>query len=293
MIRKIFLGAVPFIFLISLSACDLMGAPAAPTQDTAAFIQTQVVLLVASTAQVQTDIANSVVQTLAAMQTNTPESTFTPTFTITPAFPMVGVTVETNCRSGPGTAYEALGIVFVGDTAQVVGRNSTSEYWIIKLPSNHATTCWLWGKYATVVGNTSGLPVSTPPPTPSPAPSPTTAVSFAADFTSVTLCPATWVSVTFKITNTGKVTWESIQTKVVDNVSHSSGQNDDDDVFTRVTACDSGPASQNLAPGEVGYSSAILVPPSPAGHSVTASFRVCSEDDMSGVCKEKSFTFTP
>jgi hypothetical protein len=43
----------------------------------------------------------------------------------------------------------------------------------------------------------------------------------------------------------------------------------------------------------VGYSSAILLPPSPAGHSLKASFRVCSEPDMSGVCKENSFTFTP
>ncbi len=293
MIWKIFLGVIALLFLISTPACGPTGGPSAQPQDSAAFIQTQVSYLIASTAQVQTAIANSVAYTLAAMQTNTPESTFTPIFTPTPAVPMVSVTVETNCRSGPGTAYQALGILFVGDTAQVVGRNAESTYWIIKLPSNQAISCWLWGKYASVVGSTSGLPVSTPPPTPTPAATPTPAVSFGVEFVSVTLCPAAWYSVTFKITNTGSLTWDSIQTKVVDNVNHNSGQNGDDDVFQGVTACDYGPASQNLEPGEVDYSSAILIPPSPAGHSVTASFRVCAEDDMSGVCRENSFTFTP
>jgi hypothetical protein len=293
MIRKILLGAAASIFLVSMASCDFTGGPAAPTQDTAALIQTQVSLLVASTAQVQTAIANSVASTLAAMQADTPESTFTPTFSLTPSFAMLSVSVETNCRSGPGVAYGALGIVRVGDTAQVVGRNAESTYWIVKLPSNQAIPCWVWGQYATLVGNTGGLPVSTPPPTPSPAPTSTTAVSFAVKFDSVTACGAASYPVTFKITNTGGITWDSIQTKVVDNVNHNSGHNEDDEVFQQVTACANGPASQNLEPGEVGYSSAILLPPSPAGHNLTVSFRVCSEPDMSGVCKENSFTFTP
>ena len=289
MISKLFSGAIALIFLFSITGCG----PAAPTQDTAALIQTQVSRLVASTAQVQTVIANSVVQTVAAMQTNTPESTFTPTFTFTPTYAMLGVSVETNCRSGPGLAYGALGIVRVGETAQVVGRNAESTYWIVKLPSNQAITCWVWGQYATLAGNSGGVAVRTPPPTPTPAATSTTVVSYTVKFDSVSACGAPWYSVTFKITNTGGITWDSIQTKVVDNVNHNSGHNDDDEVFQGVTACDYGPASQNLEPGEVGYSSAILLPPNPAGHSLTASFRVCSEPDMSGVCKENSLTFTP
>jgi hypothetical protein len=230
---------------------------------------------------------------MSALQTDTPESTFTPTFTLTQAFPTLSVTVETNCRSGPGRAYDAMGIVRVGESAQVVGRNAGNTYWIVQLPANHAIICWLWGQYASLVGNTAGLPVSTPPPTPTPQATSTPAVSFAVEFSSLTLCPAAWYSVTFKITNTGSLTWDSIQTKVVDNVNHNSGHNGDDEVFERVNACTYEPASQNLAPGEVGYSSGILVPPSPAGHSVTASIRVCAEPDMSGVCRENSLTFTP
>jgi hypothetical protein len=293
MIQKIFLGVVASIFLISIPACSSIGGPGVLTQDSSAAIQTQVSLLVASTIQAQTAIANSVVQTVAAMQTNTPESTFTPTFTLTPVFPVLSVTVETNCRSGPGTTYDVMGIVRVGESARVVGRNANSTYWIVQLPANHAIICWLWGHYASLVGNPAGLPVSAPPPTPTPAKTPTPAVSFAVEFISVTLCPAAWYSLTFKITNTGSLTWESIHISVKDNVTDNTGKNGNEVNFTRVTGCDYLDPDQNLEPGEVGYSSAIMVPPGPAGHSVTAKFLICPQDGLDGTCLNQSLTFTP
>jgi hypothetical protein len=45
----------------------------------------------------------------------------------------------------------------VGTIANVVGKNTSSGYWIISIPGNTNSTCWLWGKYATVSGNTNGL----------------------------------------------------------------------------------------------------------------------------------------
>jgi len=55
----------------------------------------------------------------------------------------------------------------VGEQAEVVGRSTDGEYWIIKNP-DRAGECWLWGYYASVVGSTAGLPIYTPPPTPTP-----------------------------------------------------------------------------------------------------------------------------
>ena len=40
--------------------------------------------------------------------------------------------------------------------AEVVGKNTITNYWIIKIPGSNST-CWLWGKYATVSGNTAAL----------------------------------------------------------------------------------------------------------------------------------------
>ena len=103
------------------------------------------------------------------LPTNTPEPTLTPTNTLTPTpeIARVSVSVDTNCRTGPAKIFDWVGALLVGETAEVVGRSSEGEYWIIKNPDG-AGTCWLWGYYASVTGPTSGLVVYTPPPTPTP-----------------------------------------------------------------------------------------------------------------------------
>lgn len=122
-----------------------------------------------------TQVALSVQQTVAAMGGNTTQFTQTPSLTPTAGNVQVSVSVETNCRVGPGTMYGILGVLFVGQTAEVVGRSASSDNWIIKLPSDPTITCWVWGQYATVTGDTSNLAVIAPPPMPtltitSPAP---------------------------------------------------------------------------------------------------------------------------
>ena len=42
-----------------------------------------------------------------------------------------------------------------GATAEVVGKDTSSNYWIIQTPTGG--TCWLWGAYATVQGNVAAL----------------------------------------------------------------------------------------------------------------------------------------
>lgn len=128
-------------------------------------------------------ILSQTAQTFRPLIPLTGTSTFTPTITLTatPSVPMVSVSVNTNCRTGPGMVYELIGGLFVGEKAVVVGKYSSGNYWIINNP-DQAGTCWLWGEYATVIGSTAGLPEFTPPPTPTPSitPSPT-----------ITLTPAT------------------------------------------------------------------------------------------------------
>lgn len=97
-----------------------------------------------------------------------------------PANPASGVTVtvsqNTNCREGPSQEFNDVGSLAPGQTAEVVGKDTVNNYWIIKLPSNPAVTCWLWGQYATVTGDTSQV-ANVPTPTkagPSGAPNPPT-----------------------------------------------------------------------------------------------------------------------
>lgn len=94
----------------------------------------------------------------------TPTLTASPTAFPTPAPPRLTVSVDTNCREGPGEVYERVGYLRVGEEAEVLGRSTAGDYWYVRLPDG--ATCWLWGQYATVTGDTGSVPQMTPPPTP-------------------------------------------------------------------------------------------------------------------------------
>ena len=91
-------------------------------------------------------------------------STSAPALTPTPSTPMVTVSTATNCRTGPDPSYSLVLTFQPGATAQVVGKYSASNYWIINTPTGG--TCGLWGAYATVQGNTSTLAEIAPPALP-------------------------------------------------------------------------------------------------------------------------------
>jgi hypothetical protein len=77
---------------------------------------------------------------------------------------MVSVSTATNCRTGPGPNYDLVLVFQPGATVPVVAKYSPANYWIITTPTGG--TCWLWGAYATVQGNTSTLAVMAPPAAP-------------------------------------------------------------------------------------------------------------------------------
>jgi hypothetical protein len=87
----------------------------------------------------------------------------------------VSVSMDTNCRTGPGEPFSSIGSLMIGETAEVVGRSPNWDFWIIKNPDDPGT-CWLWAQHATVIGDTSKLPIIQPPATPTPTPKPITGI---------------------------------------------------------------------------------------------------------------------
>jgi hypothetical protein len=81
--------------------------------------------------------------------------------------PTAQVIVGTNCRVGPGQAYDIVTALSIGQTARVIGRNAEETYWIIHPPGGSGH-CWLWGKHTTVTCATADLTIYEPPPTPTP-----------------------------------------------------------------------------------------------------------------------------
>lgn len=146
--------ALSLLLIAALSACNLPSAQRTPTPD-------PILTLTALAQSLATATPPPV------LDTPTPEFTSTPEFTPTPSVTTVTVSVNTNCRTGPGTVYDRIGGLLVGQVAEVVGKNSATGYWIIRTPGGSGT-CWLWGQYATVSGNTANLPEYSIPPTPTP-----------------------------------------------------------------------------------------------------------------------------
>jgi len=137
--------------------------------------------------------------------TSTPEpptATPTPALTNTPTVPQVSVSSTTNCRTGPSVAYDWLWSMNPGQTAEVVGKHTPTGYWIVKYPNGQ---CWLWGQYATVIGNIAALPEYPVPATPTPS-KPAAPTNYHAD-ASCSVIPAT---LTFAVHVT--LTWSDAAT---------------------------------------------------------------------------------
>jgi len=139
--------------LVGMLACNLQGSTGNAQPDLAGTITAQA-------AQIATALAASLVPTL------TPTITLTPT----PTVPTVQVTSGTNCRTGPSKIYDYVLSFDVGMTAEIIGKDTPANYWIIKMPNG--VTCWLWGQNAVVSGNPDRIPEKPAPPTPTPAGAP-------------------------------------------------------------------------------------------------------------------------
>ncbi len=152
------------LLIAALSACNLPtgGATEESTtaNDLALTVTAQALLLEQGSSQQQPPAGQEAA-------TATPEFTATPGPTSTPSVPEVTVSTDTNCRTGPGRQYDNVGALLVTQKATVVGKNSSTGYWIINNPGKTGT-CWLYPEFATVSGNTANLQEYSIPPTPTP-----------------------------------------------------------------------------------------------------------------------------
>lgn len=203
MYRRKFLLFMSILLVAALTGCNL---PSGSTEETEEPDLALTITALANQGAQPGD--NNAPGTEAGTQaTATPEFTATASLPPTPSVPQVTVSTNTNCRVGPGIIYDLLDSLLVGQTAEVVGKNSSvPNYWVIKR-LNGSGTCWLWGEYATVTGNTANLPEYPVPPTPTPTATPT------ATFTPTPSAPAAVTNVSMDMAcpnaiHSGTLKWE-------------------------------------------------------------------------------------
>jgi hypothetical protein len=110
--------------------------------------------------------------------TNTGQSgsAATPVPSATPeASPAFTFTQQANCRKGPGTAYESLGIGQVGEQAPIQGLSNPLGWYYVEL--GNGARCFVAGSTGDVSGSLDGLPVIPAPPLPVAPPAPALNVS--------------------------------------------------------------------------------------------------------------------
>jgi hypothetical protein len=219
--------------------------------------------------------------------TLTPTITLTPTpiFTATPSVPQISVSVPTNCRVGPGKAYDRVGALLVGEVTEIYGRDLAGNYWYVRNPDNSGGFCWLWGEYATFGGNISVLPIFTPPPTPTPVP------AFEASYFGLESCNTSWW-VEVKLENKGGIAFRSISLSVQDTVTNTTVSLSDDN-FKNNNGCDSSDSRNTLDTGDVVVVSSSSYAYDPTGHKIRATITVCSEEGVNGTCVTDVINFTP
>ncbi len=223
-----------------------------------------------------------------SVSTDTPEPSLTPTatlsatplYTATPLVPIVSVTTDTNCRTGPGKTYDRVGALMIGETAEVVARDPTGRYWYIKNPDQQNGYCWLWGEYATVSGNVAALPIFTPPPTPSPVP------DFDAAYDGLESCSGWWVNL--QLANNSGIAFRSIALTIKDlNTGESRSMYADK--FTALEGCHTSATKDVLNPGERFTVSTPAFAYDPKGHKLRATITLCSAAGQNGTCVTKVF----
>ncbi|MBW7918489.1 MAG: hypothetical protein DYG87_11030 [Anaerolineae bacterium CFX3] len=273
--------------LLAALACNLPGGTA-PTQPEPGAAATAVAQTVAAAVS-QTLVPSTAPPSLASeapADTPAPSPTLSPTlyFTDTPAVPMISVSMDTNCRVGPGVVYDLVGGLFVGQTAQVYGKNPAGTFWYIRLPNNSGTFCWVTGQYASIAGDTSLLPVYTPPPTPTPMP------DFDFAYHALDTCAGWWVDL--RIKNVGALPFRSYLLTVKD-LNTSVALTASNNGFNDVNGCLTSTTVASIEPGKVVILSAPAFAYNPSGHRIRATLKLCTKNGLAGVCVTNVITFKP
>lgn len=151
---------VMVVFLIFVLACNLPGggATATPTAESAQPENADAIGTAVEETSIarMTEAAGSAVASPEATPTLEPAQAPAETPTSTPCIPLAAATANANVRSGPDTAYDIVGYLELGKTAEVAGRNDANNWWYIKYAGASGGYAWIAGSVVT----TSCLPAS-------------------------------------------------------------------------------------------------------------------------------------
>ena len=207
----------------------------------------------------------------------------TPTLTPEPVF--ADVMKETNCRIGPGGAYDLVTTFQTGTRVEVVARDLGGGFIFVKNLEKPEEQCYIMANNVKLAGDTSILPKYTP------LPSPTGSPNFKATFKKFDDCKGD-VFALFIIENTGGVPFRSAYIKVT-NLKSGESAEQAVNAFDLKVGCI---IAKNIAPlegGGTGYLASNIFHHDPRGNKMRAVIQVCTEKGLKGACITTSIELKP
>jgi len=315
--RRTRILAVLTITLLLLSSCDLLGG-AGPTQpppdaiftiaaQTLAAQLTQNAPPPASPTSILPSSDTPVAETPTAVATTAPPPVETPTLaatlpptntpvlftatSVTPQTPTISAIEDTNCRLGPGPLYSRVGYLLVSQTARVYGRDSNRTWWFIENLNRPGEFCWVWGQTTQVQGDTTSLPVITPPP---PPPTLTITVTpqagFSAAFSRVRNCGGVQTAI-FQVTNNSDSNFESLNLRIEDLDTGLTLFSDTSNAPFMGSEGECPPGGDVLKPNKTMYIGGSIGG-AKSGNEARATIRLCTANGLGGTCIVRTVDFT-
>ena len=312
--KKIWTYSVAILLMVALVACNLPIGMSAASPDIDATVaaklaveraaETMVAGTLAAGGQVNGEQANGAQENNPPPSNNDEEAkpsdtatiTVTPTITLTPTPEGVFLVLsaDTHCRKGaPFMAFPIVVTVKAGEKVKVLSRNPENDSYYVVNPYDSNSKCWLYGKYATLSGDTASLPISTMQATPTFTPTPTPIPDFSVSYVGIEHCGIHWSFKLF-VKNTSNNIWQSIQISGTDTVT-GVVINQSSNAFTEYSGCIAGLAQGDLTNGESSYVLHTSDPFNydPTGHLINITVRMCTQDNLLGTCVAKNLSFTP
>lgn len=266
------------LWLASLACGQTVSVPTIdPNAAQTAIVETMMAIQLTDSAVT----ANAPTATL-ELPTATASPTFTPEPTGTPTIPTLTVSVATNCRTGPGKDYEKVGILLVGETTEIVGRDAFGQYWYVRNLDVGPEYCWVSGEYAIISGNTLALLVQNVPGE---------GVDFEAEYRGQGKCSGEFWS-DIRLTNVSRGTFRSISIVATDTDTNTVRSYSGNELSFR-DGCAPVSGKSSLDPNKSTTVSTPSFSYTLASHNMSVAITLCTEASLTGLCKTEIIKYVP
>jgi hypothetical protein len=205
--------------------------------------------------------------------------------TMTPETVLAEVMKVTNCRIGPGGAYDLVTTFQTGVKVEVVARDLGGGYIVVQNPEKPEEQCYILSNNVKLTGDTSILPQYTP------LASPTSSPNFTATFKKFDTCKGD-VLAQFVVQNTGGMPFRSAYIKVT-NLKTGKFAEQVVNAFDLTVGCIIAKNIAPLNPGGSGYLSSAIFKNDPRGNKLRAVIQACTEKGLKGFCVTTSIEIKP